>query len=143
MDWWIWLLIGFGLLVIEMATPGGLFFMFFGAAAIAVGLLASLGVSQDWAQLLVFSVLSVGSLLLFRGPLLRRLKARTGETPRVDQIAGQTATLTEDLAPHGPGKAELRGTTWSVENAADQPIARGQRVRVERVEGLKLIVRPE
>jgi hypothetical protein len=142
MTWWIWLLVGFGLLAIEMATPGGLYFLFFGAGAIAVGIVAALGVTQDWLQLVIFSVLSVGSLLLFRGPLLRRLKP-VGARPPVDQIAGQTATLTDDVPARGPGKAELRGTVWNVENAADQALTRGQRVRIERVEGLKLIVRPE
>ena len=142
MAWWIWLLGGLALLLLEMATPGGFFFLFFGSAALAVGLLAAGGVEQDWLQVVVFSVLSVGSLLIFRGPLMRRMAHRQGGAP-VDAIAGQTATLTEDVAPVGLGKAELRGSSWNAQNASDQPMRKGQRVRVERVEGLTLIVRPE
>jgi membrane protein implicated in regulation of membrane protease activity len=141
MAWWIWLIGGLALLLLEMATPGGFYFLFFGAAALIVGMLASAGMEQDWLQLLVWSVLSVGSLLVFRGPLLRRMAQRSGKP--VDAIAGETATLTEDLPPRGLGKAELRGSSWTAQNASDQPLARGQRVRVERVQGLTLIVGPE
>jgi len=49
----------------------------------------------------------------------------------------------EDVPAHGIGKAELRGTGWSVENAAAEALAAGRRCVVVRVEGLKLVVRPE
>jgi inner membrane protein len=142
MAWWIWLLAGLALLLLEMATPGGFFFLFFGIAALAVGFLAGAGVEQDWLQVVVFSVLSVGSLLIFRGPLMRRMAQRQGGAP-VDAIAGETATLTEDMAPLGLGKAELRGSSWNARNASERPMCKGERARVERVEGLTLIVRPE
>jgi inner membrane protein len=41
------------------------------------------------------------------------------------------------------GKAEMRGTSWNTRNVSDQTIARGQRCRVERVEGLTIFVRAE
>jgi membrane protein implicated in regulation of membrane protease activity len=47
----------------------------------------------------------------------------------------------DDLAPGAVGKAELRGTTWTAQNADDRPLARGQRCRVARVEGLTLLIR--
>ena len=40
-------------------------------------------------------------------------------------------------------QAELRGTAWSVRHDGTQPLARGRRCIVERVEGLMLHVRPE
>src|SRR5262249_50222631 len=132
---------GLALLLIEMATPGGLFFLFFGVAALLVGCLAGLGVKPDWLQFLVFSVLSVGSLLTFRGPLLRRMRARQ-PPPAVDDVRGETAVLIDELPPHGVGKAELRGTLWNAQNAGDRALPKGQRCAVERVEGLKLWVRP-
>lgn len=141
MDWWIWLLGGLALLVIEMATPGGLFFLFFGVASLLVGALAGLGIAPDWLQFLVFSVLSVGSLLVFRGPLLRRMRAST-PTAKVDDIASEIAVLVDDLPPHTVGKAELRGTVWNVQSLVEQVLPKGQRCAIDRVEGLKLWVRP-
>jgi len=139
----MWLLAGLGLLVVEMATPGGLYFLFFAVAAFLVGLLSCMGVGPDWLLLLIFSVVATGSLLLFRGPLLRRLKSSGPQAHTVENIAGETATLSADLAAEGTGQAELRGTVWSVRNVSTQPMNKGQRCKVERVDGLTLIVRPE
>jgi membrane protein implicated in regulation of membrane protease activity len=36
------------------------------------------------------------------------------------------------------GKVELRGTTWTAHNDGPVPLARGQRCRVTRVDGLTL-----
>ena len=143
MAWWIWFVGGLLLLVFELVTPGGLFFLFFGIAGLSVGVLAAIGVGPDWLLLLVFSVLSVASLLLFRGPLLRRLKASKGPEHVVDSLVGAVVVLSEDVAAHGIGKAELRGTGWNVENAGSEALAAGRRCVVVRIEGLKLVVRPE
>ena len=145
MPWWTWFVGGLVLLLFELVTPGGFYFVFFGVAGICVGLLAALGVGPDWLLVLIFSVLSVGSLLLFRGPLLRRLGGDRAQAPAhaVDSLVGAVVVLMEDVPAHGTGKAELRGTGWSVQNAAAEALAAGRRCIVVRVEGLKLVVRPE
>ncbi len=142
MTWWEWTILGLFLLVLEAMTPGGFFVMFFGAAGLVVGFLVALEVLRPlWLQWFMFSTMAVVSLLLFRGPLLRRVKA--SDAPPVDQLVGQAATLLADLPPGGLGKAELRGTAWTVRNAGDRGLGKGQRVRVERVDGLMLWVRAE
>ena len=143
MPWWIWFASGLVLLLIEMITPGGFFFLFFGVAGLVVGLLSALGVGPDWVLWLLFSAMSVTSLLLFRGPLLRRIKGGQDGGRAVDSLVGAVAVLTEDLAGNGVGKAELRGTVWNVQNADGEALASGRRCVVVRVEGLKLLVRPQ
>jgi membrane protein implicated in regulation of membrane protease activity len=143
MTWWIWILAGLGVLLLELVTPGGFYFLFFGASAIAVGVLAATGVASDWVQLLVFSVLSVTSLLVFRGPLLRRLKATERNHGPVDSLVGQGVVITEEAQGGGLGKAELRGTVWNVHNAGTTPLLVGQRGRVLSVDGLKLVVQAD
>jgi hypothetical protein len=144
MVWWSWLLLGFALLALEVTTPGGFFFLFFGFAALVVGALAGAGVGEPaWVDWLLFSVLSVTSLVLFRGRLLAYLKTPDAPTGSVGQLVGEVAVLLEDLAPGAVAKAELRGTPWSVRTNGGECLARGRRCRVERVEGLTLWVRPE
>jgi membrane protein implicated in regulation of membrane protease activity len=139
MIWWHWLLLGMALLAAEMMTPGGFYLLFFGLAAVAVGALTGFGlVEQGWVQWLLFSGLSIASLLLFRGPLLARIKSREPKGLDVDSLTGEIAVPLEDLAPGGSGKAELRGTTWSVRNAGQTVLIKGQRGRVKRVDGLTL-----
>jgi membrane protein implicated in regulation of membrane protease activity len=144
MTWWIWILLGLALLALEMVTPGGFFVFFFGLAALVVG--AAVGCElggPDWFQWMLFSVLSIGSVFLFRSRLVAALKAREGETVGVETLVGEVATLADDLAPGGVGKAELRGTAWIVRTEEPRPLPRGQRCRVQRVEGLTLWVKAE
>jgi len=141
--WWHWLVLGLILIVAELAASGGFYIIFFGIAAVIVGVLAMFGVAgQEAMQLLLFSGLSVGSLLLFRGRLLRWLQVEP-QAPPVDQLVGEVGTASEDLAPGMVGRVELRGTTWSARNIAGIPLIRGVRFRVVRVEGLLLFVEPE
>ena len=63
-------------------------------------------------QLLLFSALSVGSLLIFRGRLLKWLQADP-QAPPVDTLVGEIGTAAEDLLAGSVGRVELRGTAWS------------------------------
>jgi membrane protein implicated in regulation of membrane protease activity len=144
MTWWLWVLLGLILLGLELAQAGGFFVIFFGAGAFVVGLLVGTGaVETAWLQWLLFTAFSITSLLLFRRPLLEWMKSREKPQPPVDSLIGQTAVLTEDLPSGGVGKAELRGTSWSVRSRAGEGLVRGQRTRVEQVDGLTLWVRVE
>ncbi len=141
MLWWMWLLLGFFLLLVEMLTPDGFFFLFFGAGALVVGLLAGLNYGgPPWLQWLLFSVFSIVALLLFRKPLLEKVR-RSQRTGEVDSMVGETAVVVRDIEVNGVGKVELRGTTWSAVNAGSTALAAGQRCSVEKVEGLMLHVR--
>jgi inner membrane protein len=142
MVWWVWLLFGLVLLVVEMSTPSGLYVLFFGLSALVVGVLAAVGVDIPWLQWLAFGGISVVSLLLFRGMLVRRLKRPSGATADVDSIVGEFATLSDDIEAHGSGRGAMRGTQWNVKNLSGEPLSKGQRCRVERVEGITLFIRP-
>lgn len=143
MVYWAWALLGLGLLVVEVATPGGFFFLFFGFSALLVALLVGLGwAGPAWMQWLLFSALSVVALALLRKPLQARLTPKDGARV-VDSMAGETAIAQDDIAIGAIGKAEMRGTTWSAKNAGAEAIAKGQRLKVDRVEGLMLHVHRE
>jgi inner membrane protein len=40
--WWTWILLGLVLLLTELVTPRGFYFIFFGSGAVVVGVLAGL-----------------------------------------------------------------------------------------------------
>jgi membrane protein implicated in regulation of membrane protease activity len=142
-SWWIWILLGLALLGGELATPGGFYVLFFGVGALLVGGLAALGVlGASSTQWLLFPVLSVGALLLFRRRLLAAFESPV-RRDAIDALRGEVATPGEDIAPGAVGKAELRGTSWTVRNADSRPLRAGERCRVERAEGLTLLIRGE
>jgi len=138
MSWWLWVLFGIGLLVVEMLTPGGLFALFFGVGALLTAVLAAAGAGET-AQWLAFPALSLVLLGTLRRTLLKRLAAR--DAPPVDSLVGEEVMLLGDLPAGGEAKAELRGVPWSARAASGLALPKGQRCRVERVEGLTLWVR--
>jgi hypothetical protein len=143
MEWWVWILGGLGLLAAEMVTPGGFFAIFFGLAAVIVGVLAALGLSgPPWMEWLLFSVFSVLGVAAFRRPLMRRFNM-TGGAKTVDRMEKEVAVVLEDVTPDGAGKAEMRGTSWTARTAGSITLTRGQRCRIERIEGLTLWLVPE
>jgi inner membrane protein len=144
MTWWYWMLLGLLLLGAETMTPGGFYMLFFGLSALIVGTLAGVGfVETDWLQWLLFSLVAVGSLLIFRGPPSASLKQTPVEAGAVDSMVGETAIPLEPLPVGATGKAELRGTTWTAKNVGAAPLSKGQRGKVMRVDGLTLWVTAE
>ncbi|MGE5834375.1 MAG: NfeD family protein [Acidobacteriota bacterium] len=141
--WWHWLVLGLLLVVVELASAGGFYIIFFGVGAIVVGLLSASGAAgPGWAQLLLFAGLSVSGLLLFRSRLLRWFQVEP-QAPPVDALVGEVGQAAEELAPGAVGRVELRGSAWSARNASSVALARGARCRVVRVDGLMLYVEPE
>ena len=141
MAWWMWAVLGIGLLVVEVVTAGGLFALFFGLAALVVsGLRAFDLAGPAWFQWILFAALSVGLLVVLRHRMRGVLAARAAP---VDALVGETAVLLDDLPPRGVSRAELRGTPWQARSTLEAPLPRGQRCRVERVEGLTLWLVPE
>jgi inner membrane protein len=137
MDWWIWLAGGFVLLVLELVTPSGFFIMFFGIGAILTGVAASIGlVTTPVPQWFVFTVVSVLSLLLFRGKVQARVEPKS--RPPVDSLVGQIAFPVGTMAPGSVGRVALRGSEWDARNEGDTPLGANQRCRVTRVSGLQL-----
>ena len=138
MTWWLWVVLGFGLLACELLTPGGFFFLFFGLGAIVVGALAwfieDLPPALQW---LLFTIVSLAFMFPLRGRLVRWMGGAE-RPPEVDSLVGQLASVLDDLPPNALGKAELRGTTWNARNAAGRALKRGERGRVTRVDGLTL-----
>jgi membrane protein implicated in regulation of membrane protease activity len=140
MAWWLWVLAGIALLVVEMLTPGGLFALFFGVGALCTALLAVAGLGPI-VQWLAFSAVSLVLLATLRRTLQERLQGRPGVV--VDAIVGEEVVILGDVAAGGVGTAELRGVPWPTRVASGIPLRAGQRCRVERIDGLTLWVRAE
>jgi len=141
--WWHWVVLGLVLILAEMAASGGFYIIFFGIGALVVGALVGFNAGgPEWVQILLFSVVSVVSLVLFRSRLLHALQ-QDPQRPPVDPLVGEIGTAAESLAPGVVGRVELRGTSWSARNDGGATVAEGARIRVIRVEGLLLHIEAE
>ena len=144
MLWWWWVLIGFGLMVIEVVTPGGFISLFFGVSAILVGILVGTDlIATTWIGWAWFSVISLALIVTLRSPLQRRLDRSTRKNGPVDSMVGEVASVLVLVTPSAPGRVEARGATWTARTRGTATIAIGQRCRIEEVDGLTLWVRAE
>jgi membrane protein implicated in regulation of membrane protease activity len=137
MPWWLWLILSFALLGGEILAPGGLYLLFLGVGALIVGLLTAGNLAGPaWTQWLLFTLLSVISLITLRSRLARRI----GPGKLGGGIVGQMVELTTSIEPHGVGQARFRGSVWPVRNAGPGALEAGARCRVEEVTGITLTV---
>ena len=142
MEWWLWLAGGLALVVAELATPSGFFIIFFGLGALTVGVLDALGIVDSLAvEFLLFTAISVGYFLLFRGRL--RNFFQPPASSNVDTLIGDLATVQEPMSPGVVGRVEVRGSMWAARNTSGVVLGAGQRARVAAVDGLTLAVIPE
>ena len=143
MQWWAWIAAGAILLGSELAFVDAQFYLVFvGASAFVVGMLqlAGLGLAM-WLQWLIFAALAATSMLTFRRRIYARM--RRGLPAMKSGPAGEIVTLLLALAPGETCRLEFRGSSWSAINGGEVPIAAGSQARIERVDGLTLVVRSD
>ena len=138
MPWWGWMIIGAILLGAELLGVDAAFYLvFIGIAALAPGLIELAGAGLDaWVQWLLFAAIAIVLMVLFRRKLYARL--RGGGVGYETGPAGEIVTLEQALEPGQTGRLNYRGTDWTIVNDSDEAFAAGQRVRISRVDGLKL-----
>ena len=137
---WIWLgaVVAFG--VLEAATAALVSIWFVGGAAVAQ--LASFLGAALWLQIALFLAVSVGILAAVR-PLMKRANAKTVPT-NLDRVIGCTARVTEEIDNEaGTGAVYVEGKTWTARSSDGTVLPIGTRVIAERMEGVKLYVKPE
>ena len=135
----LWLVAMVVLLGGEAAVPG-LVSIWFALGALAA-LISSLFHAPVWLQLVWFLLVSVVSLILTRPLVKKYVNSRTTPT-NADMVIGKDAIVTEAIDNlHGKGAVLLEGKTWTARMADETQTAEaGKKVRVLRIEGVKLIV---
>jgi membrane protein implicated in regulation of membrane protease activity len=140
----IWFLFGLILLLAELAIPSFII-VFFGVGAWAVVLAFYLGFASTLnIQLIIFMVVSVFSLVLFRQKAKRlgrgRISLNRHDANEIGTLVGSPAVVIEDIAANALGKVELFGTAWHA--TADVTITKGASVKVIARDNLTLKVKP-
>jgi membrane protein implicated in regulation of membrane protease activity len=134
---WTWWIVGLVLLGVEVLLPG-FFFLWFGIAAILIGISALL-IDWPWQlQVVGFVVLSVIVALVGRH-FAGNPSTDTADPQlnlRGDRLEGQTFVLSEPIV-EGRGRVKINDTVWQV-RGPDAPA--GARIKVTGAEGSVLTV---
>ncbi len=137
MGTWNWLIAGLVLMGLELLAPG-VFLLWLGLAALAVGLL-SFVIDWSWqTQIIVFALLSIAAVPLWRS--LARRSSNVTDQPhlnrRSDALVGRVFTLDKPIVD-GAGTVRIDDTVWRV-SGPDTPA--GSRVQVVKSDGASLVV---
>ena len=135
---YIWLGLMVLFLVAEAATAGMVSLWFAGGAlaALAVTLLGG----RLWLQLTAFLAISAVLLLLLR-PVVRRFVNPRIIPTNADSVIGTVGIVTEDIDNvEACGRVKVGTMSWSARSTSGSPLTQGLRVRVDRIEGVKVFV---
>lgn len=138
MVWWYWMVLGAIFFGTELMLIDAQFYLvFMGISAAIVGLLGMFGIAMpEWAEWVTFGVLSLVSFFTFRKSLYNKI--RGGVEGFRESLAGETITVSSDLAAGSDGRIAYRGSEWTALNVGTQNIAGGSKAKVVKVDGLTL-----
>lgn len=134
---WVWFASGLVLVGLELAIPGS-FLIWFGAAALVVGIVVAY-FAPDWRwQLVLWGALSLSFLIVGRRLTLRVDKSMGDPhlNNRGSRYQGRVFLLRNAVA-HGKGTLEIGDSVWRI-NGPDLPA--GSHVKIVGQDGTTLIV---
>jgi membrane protein implicated in regulation of membrane protease activity len=141
MDWVVWLILMVVFLIAEACTVS-LVSIWFSVGSMGA-LIASMCDAQLWIQITVFIVLSATLLACMRPFVKKFIKPKITAT-NADSIIGSEGFVTEDIDNlSARGQVKLGGMFWSARSTSGDPISKDTKVKVDRIEGVKVFVSPE
>lgn len=140
MDWFaiLWLVLMIVFILIEVSTVSMVSIWF--ASGALTALIASLCNAPLWLQIVLFVVVSAALLLALR-PLARKYFTPRLTKTNVDAVVGTEGLVTQRIDNlSASGSVKLGGVEWSARSTSGAPLEEGTRIRVDRVEGVKVFV---
>ncbi len=138
MDWWqIFSIVGLAFLILEMLVPS----MFFLNLAFAGFITAVVAVwFSDWVWLtIIFSILALMSILLLRPLMLRSRKTKEQTTGMESKYVGKIVKVIEPISRLS-GAITVYDERWEARSDVNEPIAKGEAVKIIKYDSLVLTV---
>lgn len=135
-----WLILTVVFLIAEAATVT-VISLWFAAGSLTAMAMALLG-GSIWMQVLVFLVVSAAALTALR-PLVRKYLTPRLIATNIDSIIGSSGIVTAAIDNIGAtGQIKLNGMDWTARSTSGNSIEAGTKVRVDKIEGVKVFVSP-
>ena len=90
-------------------------------------------------QILLFLIISSVLLIFTRPVAVKKLKVGREKT-NTDSLIGEKALVIKDITEFEKGLVKLHGMEWSARSVGGSAIAKNATCRVERIEGVTLVV---
>ncbi|HYJ21590.1 MAG TPA: NfeD family protein [Solirubrobacterales bacterium] len=139
-------LVGFALLLAELLLPTGGLLALVGTAGIVAGGIVALGSNNDNADIVGPALITLGVLsgICFYVVTRKVIEAHRDQPVRTgtEELIGDSGEARSTIDPEG--KVWAQGTVWGARLAdASAPVRLGDRVTIEAVDGLTLVVSAE
>ena len=136
----VWLGLTVVFLIAEAATVT-VISLWFAAGSLVAMAMALLG-GAIWLQVLTFLVVSAIALTALR-PLVRKYLTPKLTATNIDSVIGSIGIVTATIDNIGAtGQVKLNGMEWTARSTSGDPIPAGIKVRVDKIEGVKVFVSP-
>ena len=136
----VWLGLTVVFLIAEAATVT-VISLWFAAGSLVAMAMALLG-GAIWLQVLTFLVVSAIALTALR-PLVRKYLTPKLTATNIDSVIGSVGIVTTTIDNIGAtGQVKLNGMEWTARSTSGESIAAGSKVRVDKIEGVKVFVSP-
>jgi len=132
---WVAILVLAG--IIEASTMD-LSSIWFSAGALFSLIIALIWPGSFTAQIVVFLVVSILSLLVLR-PLFHKYIRKNEIKTNADRLVGKIAVCTKAIADGDRGEVKIEGKIWT--SISNENIAVGEKVEVLAIDGVKLVVK--
>ncbi len=136
----IWLAAMAFFIILEAASVQ-LYSVWFAVGSLVAGIV-SLFIPSVTAQLIVFMVVSLVSLIFMRKFAIACLGIRKVPT-NADSIIGMVGRVDQDIdAITGGGRVFVNGLSWKATSATHQSISSGVQVKILEIKGVTVVVVP-
>lgn len=138
---WGWIALAIIFMIAELFTSG--FFLFcFGVGAGVAAIFAYWGL-DPFLQIFVF-ILASGIAVLLTRPIARRLTERAPNFVGSDRVLNRPGVVLTEINPAlGSGMVRVDAEEWRAVSEDGSVIPKGTIIRVLRIDGTRLIVRPD
>ena len=137
----IWLALMVIFLIVEAVCAIHMVSIWFAGGALVAAIAALLN-GAVWLQLTLFLVVSCVILALM-WPFVQKFLNPGLQKTNIDSIIGTEGLVTADIDNlEAKGQVKLGGMEWTARSTSGDPICVGTRIRVDRIEGVKVFVTP-
>lgn len=134
-----WVLFALLMFLVELTSPGLLFFVAFACGALVAALAQYWGIGL-LVQLTLFLIFSVLVIIILR-KLVGGSISQKGQVSNVDALIGKRGVVTTKLSPHLRGFVKINGEEWSAREEKHSPVPVGTIVEVIKVIGCHVVVK--
>lgn len=136
----IWIIIGIILLIIEVITVS--FLSIFFAIGCFIAALVSFIIPFWQGQILIMCITSVIGVIFGRNILQKYFEVNKEVKPStIDALIGKTGIVVKEINSDELGLVKINGEVWSATTSNPRVIHKDANVVVEKIDGVKLIVK--